>query len=55
VWKAVRVAKDANDNEVEITRGVLVKKFAELFDNTIKNVLSNTSVDENIYIGRTMN
>ena len=60
LWKAVKTAKDVNVNVLpntmyeagdEIDPKKLPEMFAKFFDNKIKDVLAQTSLEENIYIG----
>ena len=60
LWKAVKTAKDVNTNVLpntmyeagdEIDPEKLPERFAKFFDDKIKNVLAQTSLDENVYNG----
>ena len=60
LWKAVKTAKDVNTNVLpntmyeagnEINPEKLPERFAKFFDDKIKDVLAQTSLDENVYNG----
>ena len=61
LWQAVNIAKDTcnstlpktlYDGEAEVHQDEVANAFASYFDNKIKNVLEEVTIDENVYNGR---
>ena len=61
LWRAVKVARDVDTNDlprvlfeggVEVEKKLWPDRFAEHFDNKIKNLLGDISLDDQVYNGR---
>ena len=60
LWKAVKLAKDVNSNEIsskmyregnEIVEDEVAENFAEFFENKISNLLADIVIDPGVYNG----
>ena len=60
LWKAVKLAKDVNSNEIsskmyregnEIVEDEVAENFTEFFENKISNLLADIVIDPGVYNG----